>query len=65
VMRLSNSEILNNLGEKLKHLLPPQKTQIESLLQEFKAIFPDTPGVTTAAVYDVDVGEAVLTPEPS
>jgi len=59
VMKLSNSEILNNLDKKLKHLSPPQKTKIESLLQEFKAIFPDTPGITTAVVHDMDVGEAV------
>ena len=59
VMRLSNSDILSNLDEKLKHLSPPQKTEIESLLHEFKAIFPNAPGKTTAAVHDVDVGEAV------
>ena len=59
VMRLSNSEILTNLDEKLKHLSPPEKTQIESLLHEFMAIFPDAPGITTAAVHAVDVGEAV------
>ena len=55
-MRLSNFEILINLDEKLKHLSSPKKTQIESL---FMAIFPDAPGITTAAVHNVDVGEVV------
>ena len=59
VMRLSNSEILTNLDEKLKHLSPSEKTQIDSLLHEFMAIFPDTPGITTAAIHDVVMGEAV------
>ena len=58
VMRLNNSEILSNLDEKLKHLSPPQKAQIESLLHEFMEIFPDAPGITTAAVHDVGVSEA-------
>ena len=58
VMRLSNSEVLNNLDTKLGHLPDPEKVQIKSLLHEFIAIFPDAPGRTTAAVHHVDVGDA-------
>ena len=59
VIMLSNSDVLKNLNKKLGHLPDPEKTQIKSLLYEFTAIFPDAPGITTAAVHDVDMGDAV------
>ena len=58
VIRLKNSDILNNLNQKLKHLPNTKRKVIEGLLQEFVQLFPDVPGWTTAAIHDVDVGEA-------
>ena len=55
VIRLKNSDILNILDKKLKHLHGPKKDVIKSILQEFTQIFPDAPGQTTAAIHDVDV----------
>ena len=45
--KLSNSEILKNLGTKLNHLT-----------KEFKQVFSDVPKCTTCVCHDVKVGEA-------
>ena len=37
----------------------PETIQIKFLLHEFVSIFPDVLGITTAAVFNVDVGDAV------
>jgi hypothetical protein len=40
------------------HLTAEQRVEMASLLRKYKDLFPDTPGLTTAAVHDVDVGDA-------
>ena len=59
VIRLKNLHILNDLDQKLEHLTGTARQVIESLLLEFVQLFPDAPGRTTAAIHDVDVGEAI------
>ena len=56
VIRLKNSDVLNNLDQVLQHLSDPRKEAIKGILLEFIKLFPDVPGRTTAAVHDVDVG---------
>ena len=57
-LKLSNTEALAKLDDKLQHLEPQQREELKSLLLSYKEVFPDVPGRTTAAVHDVDVGSA-------
>ena len=58
-VKLQNSDILKNLNEKLKHLLPDQqKEQLEQLIHSHKGIFQDTPQRTHIAEHDVYVGDS-------
>ena len=57
-LRLKNSDVLSNLKEKLDHLPVGEKKELGKLSKEFAILFPDTPGRTTAIMYDVDVSNA-------
>ena len=59
IIRLKNSDVLNNLDQVLQHLSDSRKEAIKGILQEFIELFPDVPGRTTAAVHDVDIGGAM------
>jgi hypothetical protein len=56
--KLANCEILTTIENQLMHLTAEQRVEMASLLRKYKDLFPDTPGLTTAAVHDVDVGDA-------
>ena len=56
--KLNNSDVLQNLDEKLSHLEPNQREDIKELIYEFQDIFSDTPTRTTEAYHDVDVGDS-------
>lgn len=56
--KLSNSEILNNIGLKLSHLNSCQQLQMKELILKYNVLFPDVPKRTSVAVHDVDVGDA-------
>ena len=56
-VKLSNSEVLENLDEVLKHLPAEQRNDIAGLLNECKTVCNDRPGCTPLAVHDVDVGD--------
>ena len=56
--KLKNSQILENLIPKLKHLLPSKQKDMEQLLLTYYQLFPDVPGCTTCAYHDVDVRTA-------
>ena len=58
LIKLSNSEVLANLDVKLAHLSDTQRSDLSSLLLKYEGIFPDVPNKTTAAVHDVEVGDA-------
>jgi hypothetical protein len=58
-VRLKNSEIHVNLDDKLGHLDPHQREQIQQLMTSYPSIFMDVPKKTTAACHDVIVEDAV------
>ncbi|MDJ0933722.1 RNase H-like domain-containing protein [Breoghania sp.] len=57
-VKLSNSEVLRNIDAELQHLPPDQRQDLCSLLCQYKSVCSDTPGLTTWAVHDVDVGDS-------
>ena len=57
-IRLKNSDVSVNLGEKLQHLSPSKQSQFAALMLEFVDLFPDVPRRTTLVQHDVDVGDA-------
>lgn len=42
-IKLNNSDILNNLDDKLKHLPPSHQEDLKKILTEHKELFPDVP----------------------
>ena len=56
--KLSNSEILQNIDHKVAHLEPSQQEQMKELMWQYYDLFPDVPKRTSAAIYDVDIGNA-------
>lgn len=57
-IRLKNSDVLANLGEKLQHLSLSEQSQFAVLILEFVDLFPDVSQRTTLVQHDVDVGDA-------
>ena len=53
----SNSEVLGNLDQKLKHLDPVQRKELSDLILSFPSIFKDSPGRTNLLYHDVEVGD--------
>ena len=51
--RLQNSQVLENFSDKLSHLTADQQSEMLSLVNEYKHLFSDVPGRTTAAVHDI------------
>ena len=44
--------------EKIEHLPSSKQQDILGLVSDFGTIFPDVPGKTTAALHDIEVGDA-------
>ena len=57
-MQLNNSQVLKDLSSKLQHLAESERVELEKLLLENVAIFPDVPSRTIVLYHDVDVGES-------
>ena len=57
-IKLTNSEVLSNIGAELQHLSHDQQKDIKDLLSQSRPMCADTRGLTTWAVYDVDVGDS-------
>ncbi len=55
--RLKNSSALGCLTESLIHLTLEQRGEVLQLVDQFKPLFKDTPGLTHLITHDVDVGE--------
>ena len=53
--KLKNSDIFNNLDDKLKHLLQSQRKDLKEILTEYKELFPDVPSQTDMIYHDVDI----------
>ncbi len=52
--KLSNSDVLNNLDEKLKHLEPSKREDLKKVIGDYKHLFPDVPS-RTGMIYDVEI----------
>ena len=55
---LDNSQVLKDLSSKLQHLAESERMQLEKLMFENIALFPDVPTRTTVLYHDIDVGAA-------
>lgn len=56
--RLKNSSALANLRESLSHLATEQREDVIHLVDQYRPLFRDTPGLTNFITHDVDTGEA-------
>ena len=57
--KLSNSEVLERLDEKLDHLDDMQRDSMKALLLKYTDVFPDVPRRTSIMKHDVDVGDSL------
>lgn len=57
-IRLKNSEVLNNLKDKLSHL-PQHFDDLKELMLNNRQLFSDVPSRTTVVQHDIDVGDAI------
>ena len=57
-MVLKNSDVLNNLKDKLHHLSASKQEEMTQLMLQFVELFLDVPGMTECVFHDVDVGDA-------
>ena len=60
-----NAEAWSRIPEKLAHLPPDQREDLLALMQRYRAVFRDTPGKTSLACHDVDVGGAKPIKQPA
>ena len=57
--KLENSQILENLDQKLLHLCTTEREQLKELINENKHLFPNIPTRTNKIFHDVDFGDAI------
>lgn len=55
---MTNSDALTHLDDKLSHLSVDEREQVVHLIHQFPNLFSDIPGLTSAAVHDIDVNGA-------
>ena len=58
-IKLTNTDVLNNLDSKLVHVIPEQREEFKALIQEYAHLFPDVPSQTTLVQHDIDVGDSL------
>ena len=56
--KLNNSEILNDLDQKLQHLEPQEREELKQLILEYKHLFPDVPSQTDKIYHDVIIEDS-------
>ena len=56
--KLSNSDVLSSLDQKLGHLPKSEQEVLKALITKFISLFPDVPGRTLFTCHDVDVRES-------
>ena len=56
--KLENSDIINNLDQKLSHLEPEQCEQLKSVIHDYIELFPDIPSRTDKIYHDVIVTDS-------
>ena len=59
-IKLSNSEILDDLKTKLNHVPHDKRIPLIKLLMKYKSVFLDVPNRTNVLMHNVDVGNAHL-----
>ena len=57
-IKLQNSQILNDLGNKLSHLPLVQRKELAEVITQYREVFPDVPSKTNLIEHDVDVGDS-------
>ena len=57
-VKLTNSDVLANLHQKLGHLSVGERESMVSLINKFQELFTDVPKKTNVVLHDVDVGDA-------
>jgi hypothetical protein len=57
--RLRNSQVINNLSDKVRHLAVEQQRDIHELIQDHIRVFGDVPTCTHTIEHDVDIGDTV------
>ena len=57
-VRLRNSDVLDNLENKLSDLSTEERNDVASLIHEFTHLFPDILKRTKVVIHDVDVGNS-------
>ena len=57
-VKLKNSDILNNLDQKLSHLDQHERVELEKLIYEYEHLFPDVPTRTDKIFHDVVLEES-------
>ena len=55
--KLQNSDILQNLDQKLSHLDSDKRLELKQLVLEYEHLFPDIPSRTDKIYHDVDIIE--------
>ena len=58
LIKLQNSQILNDLGIKLPHLNLVQRKELAEIMNQYREVFPDVPNKTNLIAHDVDVGDS-------
>ena len=53
--KLENSDIFDNLDDKLAHLLPSQRKDLKKILQQHEKLFSDVPSRTNAIYHNVHI----------
>ena len=53
--KLSNSDVLNNLEEKLKHLEPSKREDLKKVIGDYKHLFADVPSRTEMIYHSVEI----------
>lgn len=56
-VRLSNSEVLDDISTMLNHLTENQQREVCALIEDNAVLFPDVPSKTSCFFHDVDVGD--------
>ena len=62
--KLQNSDILQNLDQKLSHLDSDKRLELKQLVLEYEHLFPDIPSRTDKIYHDVDIKATSLQNEP-
>ena len=58
LIKLQNSQILNDLSTKLSHLPSAQRKELAEVINQYSKVFCDVPNKTNLKEHDLDVGDS-------